>query len=121
MNLRTAKTLSPREYHAHRIATQRAKREALRQRKLREARDAIRRLAPLQPAMRRVYLFGSILRPNRFHAGSDIDIAIECDDFAVETPFARALENELSTAIDLRPLQGAIAEAVDACGEKVYG
>jgi len=41
MNLRTVKTLSPREYHARRNATRRAEREALRRRTLRRARESI--------------------------------------------------------------------------------
>ena len=121
MDLRTAKTLSPREYHARRAAEGRAAREAMRERKLEQAREAIRRLAPCFPAVRRVGLFGSLLRPGRFHAASDIDVAIECDDLETETAFARALERELETAIDLRPLAGAVAEAVRDGGERVYG
>ena len=121
MDLRTAKSLSPREYHARRAAARRAAREALRQRKLRQVREAIRRLAPGYPAVRRVYLFGSLLRPGRFHSASDIDVALECDDLEAETPFARALERELATAIDLRPFRGAVAEAVRESGERVYG
>ena len=121
MDLRTAKTLSPREYHAHRTAARRAAHEVLRERKLRQAREAIRRLAPRYPAVRRVYLFGSLLRAGRFHAASDVDVALECDDLEAETPFARALERELSTMIDLRPFAGAVAEAVRDGGEQVYG
>lgn len=121
MDLRTAKSLLPPEYHARRAASRLAAREALRERKLRQAREAIRRLAPRNPAVHRVYLFGSLLRPGRFHAASDIDVALECDDLEAETPFARALERELATAIDLRPFAGAVAEAVRDGGEKVYG
>ena len=36
----------------------------------------------------RAYLFGSLLRPGRFHAASDVDVAVECDDLEAETPFA---------------------------------
>ncbi len=121
MDLRTAKTLSPREYHARRAGSRRAEREALRECKLEQAREAIRRLAPRFPAVRRVYLFGSLLRPGGFHATSDIDVALVCDDLEAETPFARALERELGTSIDLRPFAGAIAEAVRDGGEQVYG
>jgi predicted nucleotidyltransferase len=121
MDLRTAKCLSPREYHARRDAAHRAEREALRQARLEQARAAIRRLAPLFPAVRRVYLFGSLLHPGRFHAGSDIDVAVECEDLESETPFTRALERELATTVDLRPLRGAVAEAVREGGEQVYG
>ena len=96
MDLRTAKSLSPREYHARRAASRSAAREALRQRKLSQVREAICRLSPGYPAVRRVYLFGSLLRPGRFHAASDIDVALECDDLEAETPFARSLERELA-------------------------
>jgi predicted nucleotidyltransferase len=121
MDLRTAKTPSPREFHARRRASRLSAREALREQKLGEARAAIRRLAPRYPAVRRVYLFGSLLRPGRFHEASDIDVALECDDLEVETPFGRALEEELHTAVDLRPFKGAIVEAVRDGGERVYG
>jgi len=121
MNLRAAKELSPREFHARRAEERRTRREELRQRKLADVRAAIHRIAPQHPAVRSVHLFGSILHPGRFDAQSDVDVAIECDDLEAETPFARALENELKTPIDLRPLAGAIAEAVQEHGEKVYG
>ena len=121
MDLRTVKSLTPREYHARRDAARWTEREALRRAKLEQAREAIRRLAPEFPAVHRVFLFGSLLRPGRFHAGSDIDVAIECDDLECETPFARALQRELGTLIDLRPLRGAVSEAVRDGGEKVYG
>ncbi len=121
MDLATLKTLSPREYHARRDAERREARETLRESKLQQARESICRIAPLHPAVRRVYLFGSVLRPGRFRADSDIDIAIECDELEAETPFARALERELGMAIDLRPFVGAIVEAVRHGGEKVYG
>lgn len=114
------KTLTPREYHARRDAEQLAAREARRERVLGAAREAIRRHAPEHPGVRRVYLFGSVLRPGRFHARSDVDVAVDCD-LEAETPFARALENELRVAVDLRPLTGRVAEAVDEEGEKVYG
>lgn len=121
MDLRTAKTLTPKEFHARRRAARQRALEALREKKLGLAREAIRRLAPRYPAVRRVYLFGSLLRPGRFHEASDIDVALECEDLEVETPFARALEEELDTAVDLRPFKGAIAEAVRDGGEQVYG
>ncbi len=121
MDLRTAKNLSPREYHARRAASRREKRETLRQCKLEQAREVIRRLAPRFPAVRRVYLFGSLLRPGRFHAASDIAVALECHALEVKTPFARAPERAPATPIDLRPLAGAVAEAVRDGGERVYG
>ncbi len=121
MDLRTIKTLTPREYHAHRAASKHAAREARRERILELTRAAICRVAPRFPAVRRVFLFGSVLRPGRFHDGSDIDVALVCDDLESETPFARALERETMLPIDLRPFTGAIVDAVRDSGEKVYG
>ena len=121
MDLRTAKSLTPREYHARRAAERRAEAEALRQAELERARRAIRRLAPSFPAVRRVYLFGSVLQPGQFRRGSDLDVAIDCDDLGVETPFARALQDELGRFVDLRPLEGAVRRAVSEEGERVYG
>lgn len=121
MNLRTATSLTPREYHARRDSARFAARERRRLALLAELRDTIRHIAPLHPAVRSVHLFGSLLRPGRFHEGSDIDLAVVCDSIEAETPFARALETELGVAIDLRPLRGAVAEAVEEEGETIYG
>ncbi|HZF08843.1 MAG TPA: nucleotidyltransferase domain-containing protein [Thermoanaerobaculia bacterium] len=87
---------------------------------LTRARAAIRRRAPDFPSIRAVYLFGSVVQPGHFHAGSDVDVAVDCDDVAVETPFWRALESELERAVDVRPREGAIARAVEDGGERVY-
>lgn len=65
MDLRTAKSLPPREYHARRDAARRTEREAVRKARHEQGR-------------------------------------------------------ELATAVDLRPLRGAVAEAVRDGGEKVY-
>jgi predicted nucleotidyltransferase len=120
MDLATAQRLSPREYHARRDAARRAEREALRERQLTAAREAIRTIAPRHPAIRAVYLFGSVLRPGWFTDDSDLDVAIEVDDLDSEGPFARALEAELGRFVDLRPLAGAVREAVRTEGERVY-
>jgi len=87
---------------------------------LARAKAAILRRAPAFPAVGAVYLFGSILRPGRFHAGSDVDVAVDCDDLRVETPFWRTLEEELERNVDLRPREGAVARAVEDYGERVY-
>lgn len=108
-----------REYHARRERELREEREALRLRVLEQAREAIRRVAPEFPAIRAVYLFGSIVQPGRFHSGSDLDVAIDCEDIGVETPFARALEELLDRSVDLRPRVGPIAQAVGDEGERV--
>jgi len=108
-----------REYHARREREIREEREALRLQVLEQAREAIRRVAAEFPAIRAVYLFGSIVQPGRFHSGSDLDVAIDCEEIEVETPFARALEEVLDRSVDLRPWVGPIARAVEDSGERV--
>lgn len=111
--------LSPQEYHAQREQTLRAERETLRREVLEQARTAIRRLAPRFPAIRAVYLFGSVLAPGRFLPDSDVDVAVDCDNLEAETPFWRALEDALRRNVDLRPREGAVARAVEDYGERV--
>ena len=109
-----------REYHAQRERKLRKEREELRLRVLEQTRTAISRLAPDFPAIRAVYLFGSILAPGRFHPGSDVDLAVDCDAPEVEAPFARAVEGILERDTDLRPRKGAVARAVETSGERCY-
>ncbi len=109
-----------REYHARRDRELRQKREALRLEVLERAREAIRGSAPSFPAIRAVYLFGSVLQPERFRRDSDIDVALDCDDVEVETPFWRKLEEALRRDVDLRPRIGAVARAVEQGGEVCY-
>ena len=120
MDLRTARSLSPQEFHARRAAERHASRETLRELRLCQARDAIQQIAPGFPALRAVHLFGSVLRPGAFSAASDLDVAVDCAELEEETLFARALEREIGLSVDLRPLRGAIADAVREEGEKVY-
>lgn len=112
--------LSSREYHARRDRERRAEEEAFRLEVLERARAAIRQRAPDFPAIRAAYLFGSILKPGWFHAQSDVDVAIDCDDLESETPFWRVLETALERNVDLRPREGPIARAVEDYGELVY-
>lgn len=109
-----------REYHARRDRELRQEREALRLEVLERTREAVRRSAPFFPAIRAVYLFGSLLQPGRFRPNSDVDVAIDCDDIEMETPFWRMLEEELRRDVDLRPRIGAIARAVEEEGERCY-
>ena len=109
-----------REYHARRERELKAQREALRLNVLAQAREAIRRLAPDFPALRAVYLFGSILKIGRFYSGSDVDVAIDCDDLETEHPFWGALEDALERNVDLRPRVGPVAQAVEDYGELSY-
>jgi len=109
-----------REYHAKRSRERRERREALRRQNLETARESIRRLAPGFPPIRAVYLFGSVLEAGHFSRHSDVDVAIECDEIAVEGPFRRALEEKLRRDVDLRPLEGRVKRVVEAFGECVY-
>ncbi len=109
-----------RQYHKERDARRRAEREAERTRWLERTRRVVKRLAGEYPAVRRVYLFGSLVQPGRFSGQSDIDIAVECDSLEEEGRFWRALERELLRPVDLRPLAGPLAEVVIEQGENVY-
>jgi len=115
-----AALLPYREYHARRDREIRQEREALRLEVLERAREAVHRSAPLFPAIRAVYLFGSILRPGRFRPDSDVDVAIDGEDVEVETSFWRMLEEALQRDVDLRPRIGAVARAVSEEGELCY-
>jgi predicted nucleotidyltransferase len=115
-----APQLTPREYHARREQALHQEREALREEVLGETRAAILRLAPQFSAIRAVYLFGSVLAPDRFWPDSDVDVAIDSDDLEVETPFWRGLEDALRRNVDLRPRVGAVARAVEHFGERCY-
>jgi predicted nucleotidyltransferase len=110
-----------RQYHRKREARRRAQREAEREQWFQRVREAVSSLAVCHPGVRRVYLFGSLVQPGRFRPDSDIDVAVECDSLETESAFWRALERELGRDVDVRPLTGAIAEAVSRGGEQVYG
>lgn len=109
-----------REYHARREARRRQQRERLRREQYRRVCAAIRHLAPAYPAVRAVYLFGSLVQPGRFRPWSDLDLAVCCDDAEAESRFWRALETMLQTDVDLRPWAGPVARAVATYGECVY-
>jgi predicted nucleotidyltransferase len=110
-----------RQYYHERDARRRASREAERQRWLQRVRDVVPRLALHYPGVRRLYLFGSLVQSGRFRADSDIDLAVECDTPETESALWRALERELERDVDLRPLTGAIVDAVADGGELLYG
>jgi predicted nucleotidyltransferase len=111
---------SSRDYHLQRAEARLQEREALRAEVLGAARAAVHRLAPRFPEIRAVYLFGSLLAPGRFRPTSDVDLAVDTDDLEAESRFWRALEEELQRQVDLRPRRGAIAQAVEAYGERCY-
>lgn len=110
-----------RQYYQRREAQRRAQRETQRQAWLQRVRDAVSGLAVAYPGVRRVVLFGSLVRPGRFRAGSDIDIAVECDTVEIESAFWRALEQELQRDVDVRPLTGVIREVALTEEEQLYG
>lgn len=70
-------------FDTHRLdeaLAQRARRlEAARVRLLEKTLDILPRVAA-ELGIRRAYLFGSIVKPGRFHDRSDVDIAVEMDD-----------------------------------------
>jgi len=113
-----------RACHAERERRSLDERERDRLVTLAAVRGSILRHAPTFSAIRAVYLFGSLLREGRFLPRSDVDVAVDRDDIAVETPFCRALEDELDEAgihheVDLRPRQG-LEWVVERTGEVVY-
>ncbi len=120
MRMEEAARLAYREYHARRDRERLQEMERLRLLVLEQAKDAIREIAPGFPAVHAVYLFGSVLHPGRFRPDSDVDVAVDCDDTEVETPFWRTLEERLERNVDLRPRLGAIARAVETGGELCY-
>ncbi len=109
--------------HYHRVRTTKRfrRREIERQQWLQRTRDAVALLAPRFSAVHQVVIFGSLVKPGRFGESSDIDIAVICDDIAVESAFWRALEQALDRPVDLRPLTGALTDVVNREGERVYG
>lgn len=115
-----ASLLPYREYHARRERQLREEREALRLEVLERAREAVRQSASRFPAIRTVWLFGSVLQPGRFRPDSDVDVAVDCDDIESETPFWRELEESLTRDVDLRPRIGPVAVAVKDYGELCY-
>lgn len=110
-----------RQHYHESQARRRAAREDERQRWLQRVRDVVSSLAPSYPGVRRLFLFGSLAQAGRFRTKSDIDLAVECDTPETESALWRALERALRRDVDLRPLTGAIAEAVAEGGELLYG
>ena len=83
----------------------RAKRELRRQAALKAATDAIDSIVAGYPAVRRAYLFGSVLRQGAFRPRSDIDIAVKGIDAAGFFALWRDLEEAIPDwAVDLRDL-----------------
>lgn len=99
------------------------KREDGRKKALEEVKVVAPAIAAKYPAVKTLYLFGSILRPGAFRADSDIDLAIEGgsaeDYFALWHDLQEALPDWF---IDLRdlPAETLFTQRVHETGEKLY-
>jgi len=113
-----------RAYLAARAAATHAAREQRRVAALTAARVAAQAVLPRFPAVRRAYLFGSVVRPGAMRATSDVDIALDAA-LDAETYFAvwRALERAAGPweldVIELGP-ELHFAARVRAEGELIY-
>ena len=109
-----------RAYHQARSAERFASREQERTMWYERARVAVLEIAPGFPDIRRVYLFGSVLKPGRFRSDSDIDIAVVSDTVEAENAFWPALERALRRDIDVRPMAEPLSDIVLQTGELIY-
>ena len=67
--------------------------------------EAIKRVVADFPELKRVYLFGSVVRPNAFRSDSDVDVAVEGVNTADYFAVWRAIEAETpGWTIDLRDI-----------------
>lgn len=113
-----------RQSYQARLQRDLEKREAGRKKALEEVKAVAPVIAAKYPAVKTVYLFGSILRPGAFRTDSDIDLAVEGG--SAEDYFA--LWRELQEAmpgwfIDLRDLPSGtlFTQRVQETGEKIHG
>jgi predicted nucleotidyltransferase len=114
-----------REHLAARLAAQWEQAEARRRAALALVRAAIRQAGPGFAAVRRVYLFGSVLSPGQFRPDSDIDVGVEGELSAADFfGLWRAIEEDApGWEIDLVELDRArpqFAERVRSAGELIY-
>ena len=111
---------SSRRYHRARAAARHLERESERVDWLIRVRSAVTKIAPCFPDLRAVYLFGGLAKSSRFHAQSDIDLAVEADSVEDESAFWAAMERALQRPFDVRPLIGPIRTAVAHDGILLY-
>ncbi len=109
-----------RDYYYQREAFRWEERELMRRQWLKRVRKFVGCYAPRYPAIRRVYLFGSLLQPGRFGANSDIDMVVDSDSLESESAFWRILERNLQRNVDIRPMTEPIIEILAHGGEQVY-
>ena len=106
-----------------RAERERAEREARRAAAERAVAEAVRRAVADFPAVRRVYLFGSVTRENAFRADSDVDVAIEGLGGADYFPVWKAIEDAAPEwVIDVRDITqpSDFADRIRERGKLIY-
>ena len=106
-----------------RAERERAGREARRAAAERAVSEAVQKAIVNFPSVKRVFLFGSVIRPNAFRPDSDVDVAIEGLGVADYFPIWRAIEEAApGWTIDVRDITqpSDFAERVRATGKTVY-
>jgi len=106
-----------------RTERERSEREARRALAELNVSEAVRGVMAKFPSVRRVFLFGSVIRPNAFRLHSDVDVAIEGLGPADYFSIWRAIEEAApGWAIDLRDITqpSEFAERVQSTGKLIY-
>lgn len=102
---------------------ERAEREARRAAAERAVTEAVRRAIAGFPTVRRVFLFGSVIRENAFRADSDVDVAVEGLGVADYFPIWKAIEDAAPEwVIDVRDITqpSDFADRVRERGKLIY-
>jgi predicted nucleotidyltransferase len=105
------------------VQRRRQENEKLRQQARQAVSQAITEVADRYPTVQRVYLFGSVIRPGAFQAGSDVDVGIEGATMARCFDIWRDLEQVVSEwSLDVRALdaQDPFSERIRQKGELIY-
>jgi len=106
-----------------RAERERAGREARRAATERAVSEAVQKAIVNFPSVKRVFLFGSVIRPNAFRSDSDVDVAIEGLGVADYFPIWKAIEDAAPDwIIDVRDIThpSPFADRVRATGRLIY-
>lgn len=108
-----------------RLAESRERLEARRMRALAAMRDALPSAGAALPAVRQLYLFGSVLIPGAFRSDSDVDIGVDGDlsadeFFALWREIDAAAPGWETDLVELARARVHFAERVREEGELVY-
>lgn len=106
-----------------RAARESAAREDRRAAAGRAVTDAVAHVAGRFPAVKRIFLFGSVTRPNAFRADSDVDVGVEGANAADYFAIWRAIEEAApGWTIDVRDMDESpeFARRVRATGKLIY-